>query len=57
MPRPWEVDNGDTAIVGRDVTAAFADRLPPDVRIGIDERFVVIPGNMLRAAKPDIADA
>jgi hypothetical protein len=56
-PDIWELDNGDIAIVGRDVTAAFADRLPPDLRIGDDERLVVIPGNMLRAAKPDIADA
>jgi hypothetical protein len=43
--------------VGRDVTTAFADRLPPDVRIGVDERLVVIPGNMLSAAKPEIPDA
>jgi hypothetical protein len=53
----WELDNGDVAIVGRDVTTAFADRLPPDVRIGTDERLIVIPGNMLSAANPDIADA
>ncbi len=56
-PDIWELDNGDVAIVGRDVTAAFADRLPPDVRIADDERLVVIPGFMLSAAKPDIADA
>jgi hypothetical protein len=56
-PDIWELDNGDIAIVGRDVTVMFADRLPPDVRIGVDERLVVIPGNMLSAAKPDIADA
>lgn len=56
-PDIWELDNGDIAIVGRDVTATFADRLPSDLRIGDDERLVVIPGNMLRAAKPDITDA
>ncbi|WP_433179914.1 hypothetical protein [Actinoallomurus sp. CA-150999] len=56
-PDIWELDNGDIAIVGRDVTTAFADRLPPDVRIGADERLVVIPRNMLSAAKPDIPDA
>jgi hypothetical protein len=39
------------------MTTAFADRLPEDVRIGADERLVVIPGNMLSAAKPDIRDA
>lgn len=55
-PDIWELDNGDIAIVGRDVTTAFADRLPADLRIGADERLVVIPGAVLRAAKPDIAD-
>ncbi|MEU8200661.1 hypothetical protein [Streptosporangium sp. NPDC049046] len=56
-PDIWELDNGDIAIVGHDVTSAFSDRLPGDVRIGADERLVVIPGNMLRAAKGDIPDA
>lgn len=56
-PDIWQLDNGDIAIVGRDVTAAYADRLPADVRIGSDERLVVIPGSMLTAAKPDIPDA
>ncbi|NYI96910.1 hypothetical protein HNR12_003187 [Streptomonospora nanhaiensis] len=56
-PEIWELDNGDIAVVGRDATARFADRLPSGVRIGADERLVVIPGVMLRSAKPDIADA
>ncbi|MBO0802593.1 MAG: hypothetical protein J2P25_05895 [Nocardiopsaceae bacterium] len=56
-PDIWQLDNGDIAIVGRDVTDAFADRLPADVRVGGDERLVVIPGSMLAAAKPDIPDA
>jgi hypothetical protein len=56
-PDIWELDNGDIAIVGRDVTTTFADRLPTDVTIGADERLIVIPGNMLSAAKPDIPDA
>jgi hypothetical protein len=56
-PDIWQLDNGDIAIVGRDLTVAFADRLPADMRIGADERLVVIPGNMLAAAKPDIPDA
>jgi len=56
-PDIWELDSGDIAIVGRDVTAAFADRLPADLRIGDDERLVVIPRSMIVAAKPDIPDA
>jgi hypothetical protein len=56
-PDIWELDSGDFAIVGRDSTAAFADRLPADLRVGGDERLVVIPRSMLIAAKPDIPDA
>lgn len=56
-PDIWQLDNGDIAIVGRDVTAAFTGKLPADMRIGGDERLVVIPGSMLRAAKADIPDA
>ncbi len=56
-PDIWELDSGDIAVIGRDLTDDFAGRLPPDVRIGADERLVVIPGDMLSAAKPDIRDA
>jgi hypothetical protein len=55
-PELWELDNGDVAVIGRDVTEAFSDRLPQGVRVGVDERMVVIPGTMMRAAKPDIPD-
>jgi hypothetical protein len=56
-PDIWELTNGDIAIIGRDATDAYVERLPKDASIGHDERLVVIPGNMLSAAKPDIADA
>lgn len=56
-PEIWELDNGDVAVVGRDMTRAFADRLPTGLRIGSGERLVVIPGDLLSAAKPDIRDA
>jgi hypothetical protein len=55
-PDIWELDNGDVAVVGRDLTRHYRDRLPADVNVGDDERLVVIPGNMLVAAKPDIPD-
>ncbi|WP_236544200.1 hypothetical protein [Spiractinospora alimapuensis] len=48
---------GDIAVIGRDLTNDLRERLPDDARIGEDERLVVIPGNMLSAAKPDIRDA
>jgi hypothetical protein len=55
-PDIWELDNGDIAVIGRDLTADYESRLPPDASIAAGERLVVIPGVTLRAAKPDIAD-
>lgn len=56
-PDIWELDDGDIAIIGRDRTAAYASRLPRGVTIRADEQLVVIPRNMLIAAKPDISNA
>lgn len=56
-PDIWELSNGDVAVVGRDLTAAYRDRLPSGVSIGDDERLVVVPRSMMLAAKPDIPDA
>ncbi|WP_433228555.1 hypothetical protein [Actinomadura formosensis] len=56
-PEIWEMDNGDIAVIGRDATSAYTDRLPPGVSIGPDERLVIISGRLLSAAKPDIRDA
>ncbi|MBP8536870.1 hypothetical protein [Streptomyces sp. MK37H] len=56
-PDIWELGNGDVAVIGRDLTEAYKSRLPADVSIAHDERLIVIPGSVLRAAKPDITDA
>ncbi|MFF3819385.1 hypothetical protein ACFYYD_22775 [Streptomyces bluensis] len=56
-PDIWQLSNGDVAVIGRDVTAHYGSRLPEGVALREDERLVVIPGNMLIAAKPDIPDA
>ncbi|MCO5968933.1 hypothetical protein [Actinoallomurus soli] len=56
-PDIWELDNGDIAVIGRDMTEAYKARLPEDVSIVADERLVVIPRTMLIAAKPHIPDA
>ncbi|GAB2715761.1 hypothetical protein [Kitasatospora kifunensis] len=56
-PDIWELGNGDIAVIGRDLTDAYRTRLPDGVSLAAGERLVVIPGNMLTAAKPDIADA
>lgn len=53
-PDIWELANGDIAVIGRDLTGSLGQKLPDGVSIGADERLVVIPRNMLVAAKPDI---
>jgi hypothetical protein len=56
-PDIWQLSNGDIAVIGRDLTSGYAGRLPDGMTLGADERLVVIPGNMLSAAKADIPDA
>jgi hypothetical protein len=56
-PDIWQLDNGDIAVIGRDLTTAYGTRLPEGVHLAPDERLIVIPGNTLTAAKADIPDA
>jgi hypothetical protein len=56
-PDIWELSNGDVAVIGRDLTDAYAGRLPEGVTIVHDERLVVIPHTTIVAAKKDIPDA
>lgn len=56
-PDIWELDNGDVAVIGRDVTESYLYRLPSEVSIADDERLVVLPRSMVVAAKKDIPDA
>lgn len=53
-PDIWELENGDIAVIGRDLTTSLGGDLPAEVSIGADERLVVIPRDILIAAKPDI---
>jgi len=56
-PDIWELDNGDVAVIGRDLTAAYAARLPDGVTIAHDEKLVIIPRATILAARVDIPDA
>ncbi|GAB3476841.1 hypothetical protein [Amycolatopsis cihanbeyliensis] len=56
-PAIWALDNGDVAVVGRDLTASYTARLPDEVSIRHDERLVIIPGALMISAKEDIPDA
>ncbi|GAA1500937.1 hypothetical protein [Streptomyces synnematoformans] len=53
-PDIWELENGDIVVIGRDLTESLGGKLPSGVSVGADERLVVLPRNMLIAAKQDI---
>lgn len=54
-PDLWELENGDIAVIGIDITGDCASSLPPSAGCGPDERIVRVPRGVILAAKPDIA--
>jgi hypothetical protein len=54
-PDIWELEGGDFAIIGVDITGAVPS-LPATVGCGPDERIVRIPRSPLTGAKTDIPD-
>ena len=55
-PDILELDNGDFAIIGADITTEGKASLPPGVTCGPDEQIVRIPRRLLVGAKADIPD-
>jgi hypothetical protein len=55
-PDIFELQSGDFAIIGIDITVDAAPNLPPTAACGPDERIVRIPRNLLVNAKSDIPD-
>jgi hypothetical protein len=55
-PDLFELESGDFAIVGIDITTAAQARLPADASCGPDERIVLVPRRILIGAKHDIPD-
>lgn len=53
-PDIWELEGGDFAVIGIDVTDKAIDKLPPTAGCGPDERIVFIPRNLLVKAKSSI---
>ena len=53
-PDILELDNGDFAVIGIDITDKARGLLPPTVSCGPDERIVAIPRPTLVLAKSDI---
>jgi hypothetical protein len=56
-PDIWELDNGDVAVIGQDLTAHYRSRLPHGVSIDPGESMVIIPRSAMLSAKADIPDA
>jgi hypothetical protein len=54
-PDIWELDNGDFAVIGADITE-HADKLPPTAGCAPNERMVRIPRTLLIHAKAHIPD-
>ena len=53
-PDIFELDSGDFAIIGEDITALSVGQLPPTAGCGPDERIIRIPRKTLVLAKSDI---
>lgn len=53
-PQILEMDNGDFAVVGTDITPLAAHNLPPEAGCGPLERVVQIPRSLLVRARNDI---
>lgn len=56
-PDLFELDTGDFAVIGTDITDTAKVLLPADASCGPDERIVVIPRRTLVLARPDIPEA
>lgn len=55
-PDLFELDNGDFAVIGVDVSRDVIPHLPPSAGCGPDERIIRIPRRILVDAKSDIPD-
>lgn len=56
-PDIFELDSGDFALIGRDITSELLAHLPQDASCGPDERIVWVPRKTLVQAKVDIPNA
>ena len=54
-PDILELEGGDIAIIGQDITAAALSALPPDTGCAAEERIIRVPREILLRAKADIA--
>lgn len=55
-PDIWELESGDFAVIGQDITASAKTNLPASAGCGPNERVVLLPRKLLVNAKRDIPD-
>jgi len=55
-PDIFELESGDFALIGRNITAEAARHLPQDASCGPDECIIAIPRKTLVLAKHDIPE-
>lgn len=55
-PDIWELESGDFAVIGLDITETAKPTLPQTAGCGPDERIVLLPRKLLVNAKRDIPD-
>ena len=53
-PDIFELEDGNFAIIGKDATSLLMQLLPQDAGCGADERIVLIPREVLVAARASI---
>jgi hypothetical protein len=56
-PQILEMEDGDFAVVGPDITEKAAGALPPGPGVGPNERMVKVPRRVLIEARPEIPAA
>lgn len=56
-PDIFALSTGDFAFIGKDITAEIIEHLPGDAGCGPHERVVLLPREVVLAAKADIPDA
>jgi hypothetical protein len=56
-PDIFELENGDFALIGRNITAEAVRHLPADASCGPDECIIAIPRKTLILAKSDIPNS
>lgn len=56
-PEVWELEDGDFAVIGADITAQASQRLPQGSGCGAGERIVRVPRRVLVEARANIPSA